>query len=123
MGKKPYRTPINWDSIFSGYFSSVSALIRTGNHVIADCPVYNQKLASLFAEHIAPIPNIVVVKVDCPFDILEQREKLRNDRSIGIARKQFNEIHSYLTYNLQVETDKLMPTASAKTIFDYLGSL
>ena len=36
------------DAIFEGYFASVAALSITGNHVIADCPVYSERLGHFF---------------------------------------------------------------------------
>ena len=119
MGKQPYRTPLNWNSIFSGYFSSASALIQTGNSVIADCPVYQQGLYNIFEKYISTVPQKTIVKVTCPLEIIKMRETDRKDRAIGVAEKQFEEIHKYLSYDLEVDSAKLSPRDSALKIIDF----
>ncbi|MGZ3768577.1 MAG: phosphotransferase-like protein [Bdellovibrio sp.] len=118
MGKRPYRVPIDWDAIFSGYFSSVSALVNSKNWVIADCPVYNQNLAAKFEEFIEPLADRKIIKIDCPLSVIEYREKIRGDRAIGVAARQFQQIHSYLQYDFEIKTDKLSPQELAQTIFE-----
>lgn len=119
MGKQPYRAPLNWNAIFSGYFSSVSALIQTGNSVIADCPVYQQGLYNIFEKYISTVPQKTIVKVTCPLEIIKMRETNRKDRAIGVAEKQFEEIHKYLSYDLEVDSAKLSPQDSALKINDF----
>lgn len=88
MGRKPYRQKMNWQIIFSGYLASVAALVNAG-HVIADCPVYMENIAQDFEKNIAPVQNKIVVRIDCPNEILEAREIARGDRvpcfSVGIG--------------------------------------
>ncbi len=119
MGKQPYRAPLNWEAIFSGYFSSVSALIQTGNSVIADCPVYQQGLFNIFEKYISSVPRKTIVKVTCPLEVIKMREKDRKDRAIGVAEKQFEEIHKYLSYDLEVDSAKLSSQDSALRINDF----
>lgn len=123
MGKRPHRSPLNWDSIFSGYFSSVVALIKTGNWVIADCPIYNAKMSLAFNEFISPLTNKLVVKIDCPLSVLEVREKSRKDRAIGVAKRQFEGIHNFLRYDLSIQSDKMSATESARIIIDHFHSM
>ncbi|MGZ3775883.1 MAG: phosphotransferase-like protein [Pseudobdellovibrionaceae bacterium] len=123
MGKRPYRFPINWDSIFSGYFSCVAALVHSGNCVIADCPVHNQKLALIFDKLVNPIVDRKIIKVDSPLSVIEQREKKRGDRAIGVAQRQFQGIHNFLTYDFQVKTNEVSPIEAAQAIFNYITTV
>ncbi len=116
MGKRPYRSPFDWDAIFSGYFSCVAALIQSGNRVIADCPVHTQKLADSFDKFINPLPDKIIVKVECPLAILESREKARQDRAIGVARRQFDGIHKFLAYDFETKSNEASPVELARTI-------
>ncbi len=104
MGKLPYRTKMNWDAIFKGYLAGVSALVTAGNDVIADLPIYTESLGRDFEFFLNAIPNKNIVKVDCPLETLEVRERNRGDRAIGIARRQFSTIHNFLNYNIVVDT-------------------
>lgn len=117
MGKRPYRYTINWNSIFEGYFASVAALVNAGNTVIADNPVYTEKLAGEFAKTIDPILKKLVVKLDCPLDELERREKAREDRAIGIAKNQIEGIHRFLKYDMDVDSHQSNPKQVALKIF------
>ena len=103
MGKQSYRTPLNWEALFSGYFSCITALTQTGNSVIADCPVYQQGLSSIFEKYIPLISQKTIIKVTCPLEIIIMREVDRKDRALGVAEKQFQEIHKYLNYDLEVD--------------------
>ena len=120
MGKQPSRTPLNWEAIFSGYFSCITALTHTGNSVIADCPVYQQGLFNIFEKYISSVAQKTIIKITCPLEIIKIREVDRKDRAIGVAEKQFEEIHKYLNYDLEVDSVKLSPFESAQKIFDFL---
>lgn len=87
MGQRSYRYPIDWDSIFSGYFACVASLVNNCNFVIADCPVHNEKLATFFEKFILPLKRKFLVGIDCSLPMLEHREVQRKDRALGVARK------------------------------------
>lgn len=122
MGKSLARSTMDWAAIFSGYFSCVATLIKTENQVIADCPVYSQKLADTFSQHLLPLSPRVVVKIECPLEVLEEREKTRGDRAFGVAQGQFKGIHQYLNYDLQIHSHRMTPAESALKIFEFMNS-
>jgi chloramphenicol 3-O phosphotransferase len=123
MGKRPYRFPVDWNSIFSGYLSCVSSLIQTGNGVIADCPIYDERLADYFNKFVSPLSRKFVIGIDCPLPILEAREGARKDRASGIARRQFSGIHKYIAYDFKVRTDFGEATDLAQEIFQRISSV
>ncbi len=116
MGHQTYRQKLNWESVFEGYFASVAALANAGNNVIADCPVYSQKLGQYFQKHLGSIDNRLTVKLDCPLLVLEERERNRGDRAIGVAKGQYAGIHKHLDFNLEFDSSKDSPTEIASTI-------
>lgn len=121
MGKSPQRQILNWEFIFEGYFASVAALAKTGNNVIADCPVYSEGLDRYFSKHLGPIQEKLVIKVDCPLAVLEERERARGDRAIGIAKKQYEGIHKFLTYDIAVDSSANSPEDIAVAISQALN--
>lgn len=115
-GKAPYKRDLDWNSLFSGYFACVRSLLDHGNLVIADCPVYNEEMAERYQRSLGDLEQIVKVKVDCPLEVAEQREKERSDRTIGLARRQFPAVHDFLRYDFVVDTSENLPQAGAELI-------
>ena len=50
-----------------------------------------------------------LIGVQCPLEVLEQREHSRKNRTLGQAKLQFPVIHKYVTYDLEVDTSLLSP--------------
>jgi chloramphenicol 3-O phosphotransferase len=66
--------------------------------------------------------QIYSIGVRCPLDVLEQREKARGDRKIGLSRWQFDRVHEKKTYVYEVDTSKLSPEECATAIVRFIGS-
>jgi chloramphenicol 3-O phosphotransferase len=47
---------------------------------------------------------VLSVGVTCPIDILEQREHARGDRVLGRARGLAEVVHSFMSYDVTVDT-------------------
>ncbi len=114
MGRRSFRFPLDWNAIFTGYFSCVSSLIKSGNVVIADCPIYNPSLQLLFNTFIEPISPKYIVKISCSLNELERREVLRKDRALGTAKAQFYGIHQHINHDCLIESEQLQPSEAAK---------
>ena len=85
-----------------GFYHSIAALVGCGNKVIVDT-VAHASCAQLFKPLFASL-RIVYVAVKCPLEELERRELARGDRSVGLARSQFSEVHNFLRYDVEVDT-------------------
>ncbi|WP_425441411.1 phosphotransferase-like protein [Ruegeria halocynthiae] len=48
--------------------------------------------------------------------VLEERERRRGDRSIGLSRWQYKRVHEGMTYDLLINTESKSPLACAKLI-------
>ncbi|MEM1223359.1 MAG: chloramphenicol phosphotransferase [Verrucomicrobiota bacterium] len=64
--------------------------------------------------------RIFFVGVHCPLAILEERERQRGDRRIGLARGQFDKVHENKNYDLLVETSLMTPDECASKILDQI---
>jgi chloramphenicol 3-O phosphotransferase len=99
----------------SGMHHAITALSKTGNHVLADHvlvePQWVQECAELFCE----LPAYLI-GIRCPLDVLEQREKSRKDRTLGQARAQFELAHAHGIYDLEVDTSLLSVSECALQI-------
>ena len=56
------------------------------------------------------------VGVHCPIAILREREKERGDRLIGEAEYHLQNVHSYGTYDFEIDTSQSSPQECAATI-------
>jgi chloramphenicol 3-O phosphotransferase len=89
--------------LFSGMHHAIAAAAKRGNNIIAD-HVFVEKAwvdecASLFGDM-----DAYLIGLFCPLEILEQREKDRKDRTLGQAHEQFDVIHKYVIYDLELDT-------------------
>jgi chloramphenicol 3-O phosphotransferase len=92
--------------LVSGMHQAIAALSDAGLNVVADHvlvePAWVQECAALFAERPA-----YLVGVRCPLEVLIEREKARNDRTLGQAEAQYLLVHVHGLYDLEVDTSVL----------------
>ena len=60
--------------------------------------------------------RVFSVGVHCPLEILQEREKRRGDRAIGLAERQFPLVHVHGPYDLEVDTFVASPEECAERI-------
>jgi chloramphenicol 3-O phosphotransferase len=102
-------------TLIHGMHLAIAALSNAGNNVIADHvlvePAWATECIGLFAD----LPAYLI-GVQCPLEILEQRERTRKNRTLGQAKLQFPIIHKYVIYDLEVDTSLLSPAECAQAI-------
>jgi chloramphenicol 3-O phosphotransferase len=113
----------HWPQIITGFHAAAAAIARAGNLVIVDDvleenPPWVESLLELFDGL-----EVVFVGVHCPLEELERREKERKDRREGMARLQFDQVHSRAIYDVHVNTSALNPEECASAIIDHIGKV
>ena len=103
----------------AGMRRAVAALAAAGNELIVD-DVYTAREAADYATLLAPF-RVHRIGLIAPLEILEDRERARGDRSIGLARGQFATLHEGLSYDLELDTSKLSAARCAERIRDRFG--
>jgi chloramphenicol 3-O phosphotransferase len=95
------------DDVFSalvdGFQRSVAALLDAGNRVILDHVMFEDRWKPQMAIALSNVPSLLV-GVRCPLEELERRERLRNARRQGFARRQFDAVHRRMCYDVEVDT-------------------
>lgn len=91
--------------LISGLHHAVAALSRTGQHVIVDHVLLERAWADECAALLAELPALFV-GVLCPLEVVEQRERERQDRTLGQARAQYHKVHRHGRYDLTVDTSQ-----------------
>ena len=112
-----------WPQIVSGFHAAAAAIARAGNLLIVDDvleenPPWVESLLELFEGL-----EVIFVGVHCPLEELERREKGRGDRRKGLARLQFDQVHSGVFYDVNVDTSILSPEECASRIIDHMGTV
>lgn len=120
LGKANQSGPLGL-VLFSGMHHAIAAAATQGNNILADHvfveKAWVEECASLFAGM-----NAYLIGLQCPLEILEQRERDRQDRTLGQARAQFDVIHKYTIYDLEVDTSKLTAEECTGKIVERLKS-
>jgi chloramphenicol 3-O phosphotransferase len=98
-----------------GMHSAILALSGAGCNVIADHVLVDPAWAKECATMFSRLPAYLI-GVQCPLEVLEQREHSRRNRTLGQAKLQFPVIHKYVTYDLDVDTSLINPQECALRI-------
>lgn len=93
---------------------AVAALALAGNDLILD-EILLDDAADDYRALLADC-QVHWVKVDAPLAVIEQRERLRGDRDLGLGRWQQPRVHRGVTYDLEIDSDRLTPEAAALAI-------
>jgi len=64
-GEGPYAYDLNLNGIYKGYFSCLRELVKAGNFVIGDCPVYTKEIMHHFTDHLHDYENKLIVYLKC----------------------------------------------------------
>jgi len=101
--------------LVSGMHRAIQTLSLAGVNVVADHVLVEHawvlECVALFSE----LPAYMV-GVHCPLEVLEERERVRNDRTLGQAREQFEFVHLGLVYDVEVNTAEQSPEECALVI-------
>ncbi len=101
--------------LMAGMRSAIAAMAKQGNNLIVDDVLWDQKDFDEYRELLAEFdPKFVLL--DAPLDIIEERERARGDRMLGLARWQFDRVRQLRSYDLVVETSNSNAEGCAKEI-------
>jgi len=97
----------SWPSMragfFQGFHNALPAFADAGNNMlvehIVETPAWMATLSSLLAPF-----DVFFVGLHCPLVELERRESVRGDRHVGDARRDFEAIHAFARYDLELDS-------------------
>lgn len=99
---------------------AIASLARSGSNVVADHVMVESAWLRHCAEVLDGLPT-VFVGVVCPLAVLEERERKRQDRTLGQARLQHELVHRGARYDLVIDTSLLTPEEGAAAIAKHLA--
>ncbi len=83
---------------------AVRTLVDCGNDVIFDHVLHDQAHYESLRVAFAGL-DVLTVGVVCPLDVLAERERSRGDRVLGRARGLADVVHTFVDYDVTVDTD------------------
>jgi chloramphenicol 3-O phosphotransferase len=107
------------EQTLAGMRQAIAAMARQGNNMIVD-EVMTEAEACDYRRLLNGF-DIAMVGVFASLDALEERERARGDRAIGLARWQHARIHKGIAYDLSVDTTDATAQACAEKIKKALG--
>ena len=107
------------EKVHLGFEYAIPALARAGNRLIVDYPFHYPDSLPRCLELVSEY-RVLYVGVFCPVEVLEQRERARGDRKIGLARYQESIVHVNSEYDVAVDTHQLSAIQAAQKIISAL---
>src|SRR4051812_16827697 len=98
---------------------TIETLARTGNNLIVDDVILSEDYLNSCLETLKNFRHLLV-KVHCPLEIAEQRERERGDRETGFAKFQYNLVQAIEGYDFVVDTAAFGPHECALQIKERL---
>lgn len=91
------------EAFFDGFHRTLPVLAAAGNNLIVEhiveTPAWLERLVKLLDG-----VDVFVVGLHCPLAELERRERERGDRRIGEAKGDFESIHGFVRYDVEVSS-------------------
>jgi len=103
---------------FRGMRRAIAALAGEGNNLIVDDVMLDAEMNE-YRTLLAGF-QVSFVGIFAPLAIIEERESLRRDRIIGLARWQFDRVHRGRTYDLEIDASTSTPEICALKIKEAL---
>ena len=104
-----------------GMHRAIQSLSLAGINVVADHVLVDEAWLHDCASLFAPLPAYLI-GLRCPLEVLEQREQLRRDRTLGQARAQHALVHARAVYDLEMDTSLCTPEECAAQVAALLQS-
>ncbi len=107
--------------LYDGFTRCVRTMVESGNRVIVDTVAWNPGSLSGFVDALWEV-NVFAVGLRCDLAILEERERLRGDRSTGLARRQFSKVHQDAIYDIEIDTTVADIDVCARRVADAMAT-
>lgn len=115
----PAELPAILHRTWRGFHRAVAGMAAGGNNVVVD-HVLSEPWRLLDCLELFPSRDVVLVGVHCPLQELERRENLRGDRPVGLAARQWEQVHAHGLYDIECDTATADAEECARRIRDFL---
>ena len=98
-----------------GMRGAVAALAEAGADVIVDEVLWDPEALADYRRRLARY-DFHIIGLFAPLAVIEQRERQRGDRDLGLARWQYDKVHAGMTYDLDLDASTATPNQLAAEI-------
>ncbi|MFD5778673.1 chloramphenicol phosphotransferase CPT family protein [Streptomyces sp. NPDC126933] len=102
-----------------GFHRAVAGMAAAGNNVVVD-HVLSEEWRLLDCLGLLTARDVVLVGVRCSLEELERRERERGDRPMGLAVRQFHQVHAHGLYDIECDTTTASAVDCARQISNFL---
>lgn len=114
-------TDLRVPELVRAFHACVRQLLDLGHDLVIDQAVtaryHVESLLGAVEGHLA-----LIVGLECAAEVLMEREEKRGDRRPGMAAQQLERIHSWLAYDLVIDTAVVSPDDAARRILEALAA-
>jgi chloramphenicol 3-O phosphotransferase len=103
------------ETAMRGMRGAVAALAEAGADVIVDEVMWDPEALADYRRRLAAF-DFHVVGLFAPLAVIEERERARGDRNLGLARWQYDKVHGGMAYDLELDTSAATPDQLATKI-------
>ena len=98
-------------------------LADRGNNVIIDEVLLEQKTLKSYAQHLRAY-TAYYIGIFCNLTVMQERERLRGDRCIGLSNDQKDRVHHGVlgAYDFTVDTTVICPVTAARRIIQFVNA-
>jgi chloramphenicol 3-O phosphotransferase len=107
------------ERLLAGMRRAVRALAAAGNNIIVD-EVAERTAIEDYQRLLAPF-RLRTIGLFAPLAVLEDRERQRGDRMVGLVRWQMAHLHQGQRYDLEIDTGSATPAECAEQIRAVFG--
>ena len=90
-------------AFFDGFHYCLPALAQAGNNLVVEHIVETKAWMSRLVQLLEPF-DVFFVGLHCPLSELEKRELQRGDRRAGEARQDYDAVHNFGTYDVEINS-------------------
>ena len=117
---------IDWSAmrpaVFDGFHRCLPVLAEAGNNLIVEHIIENEMWMSDLVKFLAGLDvffvglDVFFVGVHCPLPELERRERERGNRRVGEAGTDYQAVHGFAEYDLEVDSMQPCQTNANKLV-------
>ena len=100
--------------------AAVGAMAEAGADLVVDEVMWEPAALADYRRRLAA-HAFHVVGLFAPLEVIERREKARGDRTLGLARWQYDKVHGGMAYDLELDTSLASPDGLAGLIKEAFG--
>ncbi len=106
--------------LFSVYRRAVTTWARGGFNVMVDEVAYDREAVMDWPVALGDL-RTTWVGIRCDPDVAAERERLRGDRQIGLARGMSAMVHEHATYDFELDTSEATPEQLVAELAAYIA--